>query len=576
MSVGKRAPRDWWSPAVVVAAATVPYLNALRDGFAFDDGLAIRGNPVVTGPLDLGSILGPSHYPPGIYRPLTVLSFALNQHVAPGYAPLFHAVNLALHVGVTLLVFALGLQLCRQRPVALIAAVLFGVHPIHTEAVTGIAGRAEVLAALFGLLALVWATSTANAQERRPGRDGLALLAFTAALFCKENALTVLPLIPLCRVVRRGGRFWPGLRRELRSCHWVPFVLVACSYVALRTYVIGAVTWPAPPQPLDNVLAYTPVLVRIRTACAILGDYASLLVMPVVLSADYSWRAVVPVASWLELRPLLGLGLILASVSAFVWGTRRNPVLGLLAIFPLVALSLTANIVVPIGTIKAERLLYLPSVGCALLAGLALQSFGSRRDWVRVGVVALLAIGFGARTWVRNRDWFDNLTLFRAAVSAEPQSAKAHHDLGLTLMNLNRLDEANIHFRKALLLYEDYDDAAFSIARIYQIKGLDNGAIAWYRKTIALVPGHPGANKNLCGLLLRRNEYATSAAACRHGLRYAPADASLLKGLGASLVGLGDRARGVAVLQRSLALNPGDDQLRSALARLAGELPRSG
>ena len=96
--------------------------------------------------------------------------------------PLFHAVNLVLHVGVTLLVFQLGLQLSRARSVALIAAVLFGVHPIHTEAVTGIVGRAEILAAFFGLLTLVWTISAADDNNRKSGRDALALLAFTAAV----------------------------------------------------------------------------------------------------------------------------------------------------------------------------------------------------------------------------------------------------------------------------------------------------------------------------------------------------------------------------------------------------------
>jgi Flp pilus assembly protein TadD len=570
MFAGKRAHLDWPSLAIVVAAATVPYLNALGAGFAFDDGLVIRQNPVITGAFDLGGIFGPPHYPVDLYRPLTVLTYALNERVAPGYAPLFHAVNLVLHVGVTLLVFQLGLQLCRARSVALIAAVLFGVHPIHTEAVTGIVGRAELLAAFFGLLTLVWTISAADDQNRTSGRDGLALLAFTAAVFCKESALTVLPLIPLCRAVRRGGRFWPALWHELRTGHWLPFLIVSGLFLATRTYVIGTLTLPDRPLPLDNVLAYTPAMVRIRTAFAVLSDYASLLAMPIVLSADYSWRAVSPVSSWFSLRPLLGLGLVVGSIVLFLRSGRRNPALGVLAIFPLVTLSLASNLVIPIGTVKAERLLYLPSVGCALLAASLLQGLRPKRAWLQAAVVALIAIAFAARTWARNLDWQNNLTLFQAAVEAEPESAKAHHNLGVTLQELGRADEANIQFREALRVFPGYAESAFCIGQIYQAKGLDNGAISWYRKALAIAPSNPRANENLCSLLLRRNDYAAAEAACRHGLRFAPADAGLLKGVGASLLGLGDQARGVAVLRRSLALNPDDQELRSALAHLEG------
>jgi len=267
---------------------------------------------------------------------------------------------------------------------------------------------------------------------------------------------------------------------------------------------------------------------------------------------------------------LLGLGLVIGSIVLFLRSGRRNPALGVLAIFPLVTLSLASNLLVPIGTVKAERLLYLPSVGCALLAGLLLQGLRPKRAWLQAGVVALIAIAFAARTWVRNRDWQNNLTLFQAAVEAEPESAKAHHNLGVTLQELGRSDEANIQFREALRIFPGYAESAFCIGQIYQAKGLDNGAISWYRKALAIAPSNPRANENLCGLLLRRNEYAAAEAACRHGLRFAPADARLLKGVGASLLGLGDQARGVAVLRRSLALNPDDQELRSALAYLEG------
>jgi hypothetical protein len=142
--------------ALLALLALLPYLNAMADGFTLDDEPSIRNNPAVTRGIDLLGILS-SPLPPlnTVYRPLTVLTYALNEAVAPANAPLFHAVNVILHTGVTVLAFWIALWLFESQRLAMIAAALFAIHPIHTEAVTSIVGRAELLVAFFGLIALL-------------------------------------------------------------------------------------------------------------------------------------------------------------------------------------------------------------------------------------------------------------------------------------------------------------------------------------------------------------------------------------------------------------------------------------
>src|SRR5262249_27901551 len=120
--------------AVLLAAlAIVAYGNALTCGFAFDDQPDIRENAVVTGGFDVWRIFA-STLPPGdLYRPFTVLTFALNELIAPGNAAAYHAVNIVLHAAVTVLVFWLTRRLVDSVQIATVAAVLFAVHPIHTE-----------------------------------------------------------------------------------------------------------------------------------------------------------------------------------------------------------------------------------------------------------------------------------------------------------------------------------------------------------------------------------------------------------------------------------------------------------
>src|SRR5262249_50279691 len=150
-----------------------------------------------------------STLPPGdLYRPFTVLTFALNERIAPANAAAYHAVNIVLHAMVTLLVFWLMRRLVDSLQIAIVAAALFALHPIHTEAVTSLVGRAELLATLFGLTAVLTAERSDAARNTVSRRclQATSLAAFSLALFSKESALALVVLVPLFRVACRRQR----------------------------------------------------------------------------------------------------------------------------------------------------------------------------------------------------------------------------------------------------------------------------------------------------------------------------------------------------------------------------------
>ena len=186
---------------LLVVLAMLPYANALSAGFTFDDEPDIQKNPAITGGLDLARIVA-APLPPGtIYRPFAVLTFALNERLAPGNTVAYHGVNVLLHAGVAVLVFVLAIRLFGSVRTAQIAAVLFALHPVHTEAVTSLVGRTELLAALFGLAAIL-SMDRADTAAHWPARVSLYLLSLTSfslALFSKESALVVVPLFLLFR-----------------------------------------------------------------------------------------------------------------------------------------------------------------------------------------------------------------------------------------------------------------------------------------------------------------------------------------------------------------------------------------
>ncbi len=511
--------------------AILPYLNSLRAGFTFDDPQLICDNPMINRdpPLRLFSTV----YQPGaLYRPLTMLTYAGNARLHEG--PLgYHVVNVVLHAAVSLAVFALADILLRSAAGATATASLFAVHPIHTEAVSGIVGRAELLAALFVLSALLAAARAARVAGAGTGRwQALSVVAFACGILSKESAFMALPLVGLVHWWVCPIKVTPRRLLSVLS----PHTAVALGYLGLRIAVVGSLALPTPPPFPDNPLAHVSWLPRVQTALVVLTEYFSQLALPVHLSADYSFNAIPVVTSKADPRFLLAVALLTALTMGLSVAVRRFPFLLIAACFTVIPLALTANLLFPIGTIKAERLLYLPSFGWCLACGwLAAQAARRRHLWW-MAVLALVIAGYGARTWTRNRDWRDNFTLFSAAVEASPNSTKAHYNLGVAYDKSGNWDEAMVHLRQALVIQPDSADAAFAIGAIYERKGLDAGALHWYAKAMQFDWRFAKAHLNTGVIRYRRAEYASAEAAFRTGLESEPQNPRLLIGLALALL----------------------------------------
>ena len=561
---------QWRALTLLTLLAVAPYLNAMVATFALDDIPTIRENPAVTGGVDPVKIFA-TPLPPmnNLYRPFTVLTYALNEWLAPGYAPLFHAMNILLHAGVTLLVFYMGTQLFHSERVALIAAALFAVHPIHTEAVTNVVGRAELLVAFFGLIA-IW-TATRIDQATRLSRwvfQAISVTSYAAALLSKESAVALLPLILLFRIVCRKEPLLQGLMRELRTLSWVPYALCTLLYVLLRYQVIGVVALGSNLTPLDNALGFVPWDVRVRSALGVIWDYFGLLNVPLVLSADYSYHQVPLVTSWLDPRFLGGVALLV--IAATTLFRRTLSAVAFAVIFPVIALSVTTNLLIPIGTIKAERLLYLPSIGWLFVAAYAVDQLLRIQRYRALATIfmALVIAFFGARTWARNWDWKDYPTLMERTAYTAPDSAKAQFNFGLVLQQRGAHAAAERQFRRAMDIMARDEGSALGIGTGLEYQGFTDEALPWYRKALEISPQWVLAHRNLCRLLLITHQLPAAEAACRNGLRYNPTDSELLKGLGAAFVARGETDKGIDVLQRSLLLNRNDSELRIYVARL--------
>jgi len=429
--------------AVLLAVVVLAYGNSLWNAFTMDDlYLYIVNNPQVTEP-SLRGLFAP-HNITKAFRPVTFGTFALDWKIGGGRPFEFHAVNLLLHAGVTVLLYLLLQILLQGLPhgqgVGFAAALLFAVHPIHTEAVTSIVGRPELLAA--GFLLASWILHLKD-------REVPALICFVLALLSKESAVAFLPLVVICDYAT--GK-WKSLLRYLRIAG------LALLYVGVLWKLQGGRFGPADIPLMDNPLVGIPAGPRILNAIRVAWKYVALQFYPARLSCDYSYNQIPLYGDWRHTLPaaVLAVGVVGCWIWA-IWKGRTS--LALAGGIYLASFATTANILLPIGTIMGERLAYLPSSGFCLLIALCWDWLHSRQQRVALGVLCFVVAVMGVRTAVRNRDWQDNLTLFSAAVRAAPSSAKMHYALGLAYVKAGQFDLASKELERALQINRAYAEA---------------------------------------------------------------------------------------------------------------------
>jgi tetratricopeptide (TPR) repeat protein len=503
---------------VLWIVALAAYSNSFQAGLVFDNASLVAEDSRIQAatPQNIESILtggyrdgSPLHAATaGLYRPLTTFSYLLNYAVlGNGPQPAgYHIVNFLLHAANIALVYALGMLIFGEASPACALAAIWGLHPLLTESVVNIVGRADLLAAfgvLAGLLCNVKGASAAG-PRRVAWLAGLAA-AQAIGLFSKENAI-VLPGIMLLYDLIWGHR--AAWRRRMPAYAAVALPIAAYLYLrsGLHTHMLIDFT--------DNPLVRAGFWTARLTAVKVVGAYLWRFLWPARLSVDYSYNAV-PLfgwrpSSWEDAKTLMALAVclgagLLAILLAVRWRSAGKPLLFFLVFF-FVALAPTSNLIVLIGSIMAERFLYLPSVGLAGCVVASLYSLGQERfrrlsaakpvAWTALAVVCL---AFAARTYARNFDWQDDRSLWTSAVDVCPAAAKSHYNLAVEFERMrDRQPEAIGEYQAALRIEPDFVEAHNNLANtLARIPGRLPEAISEYQAALRIRPDRAEAHFNL-------------------------------------------------------------------------------
>ena len=565
---------------LIAVVCVLVNLGALRPGFIHDDHRIIEQNGLTSDLRHVPEIFRSGYWStgdvqvPNLYRPVTILSFAIGRTVH-GLRPLgFRLVDLLLHALNALLVLLLARRVMPRTGSApgavldgpVFAALLFSVHPVHTEVLGEIVGRAELLAAVFllgSVLVFLRARETEEAGGGaviRPGLAAASLILFALAFLSKENGVVAPALLLLADL-------WVVRRRPAWGFHAVSCAVLA-SLLALRFAVLGGINPAGPIHFVDNPIAQMPFLQAKSTALAVLARYASLLAWPARLSIDYSFRTIPPATSPLDPGALAGAACILAWAVLLARTRKGAPGSAFALAFAGVAFAPVANLVVPIGTIMAERLLYLPSAGVCIALASALA--GARRAPVKALAVAascaaaLVVVALSARSVVRLRDWRDDYTIFKAALRVAPESVRVLFNFGAACEERGDDLSAVGAYEKAIAVWPDFADAHYNLAGVLARQKRLLPAVDHYREALRQQPGNVQYLVNLAHTLAALERRAEARELLRRAVEIDRGSALAYTDLGAVELAAGDTRAALAAYREAVRLEPANaDYLRN-------------
>jgi protein O-mannosyl-transferase len=562
--------------AALWALTLAAYSNSFQSGLVYDNAAIIGKDTrlqAVSGE-NVRLILTDEYWYPstgnGLYRPLTTLTYLFNYAVlGEGPNPTgYHVVNYAIHSLNATLVFLLALALFGEMVPAFAMAAIWAVHPALTESVMNIVGRADLLAA-FGVLAalLCFARARAAAGARRIQWWAAACAAAAVGIFSKESAIVIVGAVPLFDFAFPKIEAW-----RVRLAGYAAVALPCALFLIIRQAVLRG----SPVMRLfftDNPIASAGFWSGRLTAIGVIGRQAALLVWPMRLSADYSYNAV-PLANGLTAAVLGGIAVLLAAATIAVWAYRRDRKIFFLILFGFGALLPTSNLLFPIGTIMAERFLYMPAITFAGCAAAALWALRGRIDarWMRAAFTAI-ALLFAARTFARNFDWVSEAALFQSAVAAEPASFRPHDAMASIYLRAGQLDDAVREADRTLKILDPLPDSRnlpnpyITVGKVYNDKAESlppEEGRAWRKKALDT---------------LRRGERIAAALNERyrqddvaHGRPFHPMDLSVLyEHLGYVAMKNGDFDDSVAALEKALRMALTPDMFINLATALAGK-----
>lgn len=598
--------------SVITVITLLIYMNSLNNDFVWDDVDLIVKNEAIR-KLDLHALWSffsddkVTHAPGEIYRPLYILSYALNYKFF-GIDPFgYHLTNLIIHTINSVLVFFVvslmlntfetidrGRELEKGIPTphtiylspAFASAILFATHPIHTESVTWVKGRDDPMAFFFMLLAFYFyikfkekyqnsnsSDRGAEDSERKNSQISthkyqlcyylLALFFYLCAIFTKEMAMTLPLLLFLYDFTMGDGRKMGitehkvGIRKNIIKKIWVlkwylPFFLEASIFMILRSLILGQV------GQMGGYWADSFVSTMYTMAKGFVY-YIKILILPLGLVADH---VTFQFSKGLDREVVFSFFLLLVVFLSAIALYRYSKVVTFSVLWFFITLLPVSNLI-PIKILIAERFLYIPSFGYSLLLSVVLAAIGNRFNLVfrfskhmLLITLIIVVILYSYSTYERNKVWKDEYTLWTNVIERYPDSARAHTNLGIAYADRELFKDAAIEYLKAIEIDSRYVLAYFNLGNVYTVTSNTEDAIKTYKKALMIDPEFSSAHFYLGRIYEKLSLYREAIKEFKATVRIEPKETNAHLALGRIYLELGHYKAAVSEFTSVLAIDP--------------------
>ncbi len=543
---------------LLVLLSSVVYINTIDNGFVYDDVNVVEQNPRIGNWANAKHLFDQKYFKivgkgkqlafgEASYRPVVTLTYFLDASFWKFLPTGYHLSNLLIHILNVILFYFVSLFLFDSKLKAFFSASVFAIHPIGSESVNAISFREDLLVALFCMMAFL----TIKRQSLRPiFYSFLHAIFYLFALFSKESAIMYPILLGLVFYLKKIS-----FKQNVR----IFFLLgvVSCFYLFVRFYLFV--------NPSVDLLVYPggSLLTNIYTMVTVFVGYIKKILLPINLLADYEVAFKKSFFDYSVLGSVLFLSVsFIVSLRFFL---KNRSVIAFGYLFFSLSLLPVSNFI-KISNIAAERYLYFPFIGMALLFGEFFAEILKRNKKIFLAIFVLLILFFSSITLTRNADWKDSLTLWKATLKVEPSSSRALSNLATHYFERQKYRLAIKYYLKSLFLRDSAQDR-YNLANAYNAIGDLKKAEQEYKNAIKIDPTHSEIHNNLALLLIKMRKFDEAENEFKKVLLYAnQSDRDIYENFGLLYDAKGEYAKAIEYYEKTISINPDKPTVYNKLA----------
>jgi tetratricopeptide (TPR) repeat protein len=535
---------------LIAALGFVVYAPSINGKFIYDDKFLVKENTYVKSWANIGKaftqdIGSGADQPFSFYRPLQLVTYMLDYSIWGLREFGYHLTNIILHVLASISVYWFVAVLLGNPLVSLITALLFVAHPLHTEAICYISGRADPLSTIFFMLAFIYYIK----QTRKDDLAYFILMILSYALsFLSRETCVILPALALL--------YHYAFKVKIKWKLFIPIAAMAVLYVISRYTVLAFL--------IKDLPIHTTALQRIPGFFVALAGYMRILFWPLDLHMEYG----APIFPWNYFQVYIGIGVLVTILAILAWKRRSTVTFFGIAWF-LIALAPVTNIYA-INAFMAEHWLYVPCIGVFILManGIAWLSEKKNLRMIAALIIAALLIFYSAVTIRQNEYWKDPVSFYERTLKYIKWNPKLYDNMGDALCAAGRDNEAIPYFQRAVELEPRYAGAYSNLGNVYFKQAKYEDAFALYKKAVEIKPDFALGYNNLGNVCVVMGKYDEALAYYAKVIELAPNNPGVYSNMGLVYKIQGKMADAEISMNKAIAINPDFALPHSLLAHL--------